>query len=276
MIERIAVFLFIVLAVLPSAGFAQKPVYPEIKQLKSPQNPRLGFMIHGGAGVITRGSMTPEREKEFRSKMQEALLAGYKILQDGRPGLDAVEAAIRILEDSPLFNAGKGAVFTAEGKNELDASIMNGKTLAAGAVAGLSRVKNPITLARAVMERSPHVMMAGALIADTLSLVIFAAILGVAEAGQLSVADLATAAEEAGTGASPATSPASASSPPRWRSSAPPGRPSSPGSPSRWTAGASGPCCKRRPPSRHHARRPAARRSTRGMPRTESPPTVPI
>ena len=110
-------------------------------------------MIHGGAGVITRGSLSAEREKEYRAKLEEALMAGYKALQEGKPGLDAVEIAIRIMEDSPLFNAGKGAVFTADGKNELDASIMNGKTLAAGAVAGLSHVKNPITLARAVMER---------------------------------------------------------------------------------------------------------------------------
>ena len=161
MIERIAVFLFIVLAVLPSSGIAQKPVYPEIKQLKSPQNPRLGFMIHGGAGVITRGSMTPEREKEFRSKMQEALLAGYKILQDGRPGLDAVEAAIRILEDSPLFNAGRGAVLTYDETHELDASIMDGRTKAAGSVAGVTIIRNPITAARAVMEKSKHVMMVG-------------------------------------------------------------------------------------------------------------------
>ncbi len=160
--KRLTVLVLFVLVILPIAVVAQKPTYPEIKQLQSPQNPRLGFMIHGGAGVITRGSMTPEREKEFRAKLTEALLAGYKVLQNGRSSLDAVEAAIRILEDSPLFNAGKGAVFTAEGKNELDASIMNGKTLAAGAVAGLNRVKNPITLARAVMERSPHVMMSGA------------------------------------------------------------------------------------------------------------------
>ena len=141
---------------------AQRRTFTGIKQLQSPQKPRLGFMIHGGAGVITRGSLSAEREKEYRAKLEEALMAGYKALQEGKPGLDAVEIAIRIMEDSPLFNAGKGAVFTADGKNELDASIMNGKTLAAGAVAGLSHVKNPITLARAVMERSPHVMMSGA------------------------------------------------------------------------------------------------------------------
>jgi beta-aspartyl-peptidase (threonine type) len=111
--------------------------------------------------VITKGSMTPEREKEYRNKLEEALLAGYKALQDGRTGLDAVELAIRMLEDSPLFNAGKGGVFTSDGRVELDSSIMDGKTLAAGAVGAVHHVKNPITLARAVMEKSPHVMMVG-------------------------------------------------------------------------------------------------------------------
>ena len=161
--RKIVVLLILAaLNLMPLMASAQRRTFTGIKQLQSPQNPRLGFMIHGGAGVITRGSLSPEREKEYRAKMEEALMAGYKALQEGKPGLDAIEIAIRILEDSPLFNAGKGAVFTADGKNELDASIMNGKTLAAGAVAGLSHVKNPITLARAVMERSPHVMMSGA------------------------------------------------------------------------------------------------------------------
>ncbi len=146
---------------LPNSAVAQKPAPAQVQQLTGPQNPRLGFVIHGGAGVITRGSLTPREEKEYRAKLEEAVVAGYKALQAGRPALDAVEIAIRILEDSPLFNAGKGAVFTNDGKNELDASIMDGKTLGAGAVAGLRRVKNPITLARAVMEKSEHVMMAG-------------------------------------------------------------------------------------------------------------------
>jgi beta-aspartyl-peptidase (threonine type) len=151
----------LIIAVLTLPIAAQKGSFAEIKQLQSPQTPKLGFMIHGGAGVIRKGSLTPEREKEYRAKLEEAVLAGYKVLQSGKSGLDAVELAIRMLEDSPLFNAGKGAVFTAEGKNELDASIMEGKTLMAGAVAGLRHVKNPITLARAVMEKSPHVMMVG-------------------------------------------------------------------------------------------------------------------
>jgi beta-aspartyl-peptidase (threonine type) len=119
-----------------------------------------GIAIHGGAGVISRDTMKPEREKEYREKLQEALEAGYKILKNNGTSLDAVEAAIRIMEDSPLFNAGKGAVFTGEGTNELDTSIMDGKTRNAGAAAGLKHIKNPITLARMVMERSPHVLLA--------------------------------------------------------------------------------------------------------------------
>ncbi|MBV6495066.1 MAG: Isoaspartyl peptidase [Pyrinomonadaceae bacterium] len=147
--------------VFPIGSFGQKAPKPEIIQLQSPQNPRIGFIIHGGAGVIRKGSLSPEREKAYRDKLTEVVTAGYKALQDGKSSLDAVEIAIRIMEDDPLFNAGKGAVFTADGKNELDASIMNGKDLSAGAVAGLHHVKNPITLARAVMEKSPHVMMVG-------------------------------------------------------------------------------------------------------------------
>ena len=153
--------LLIGLIALPIAVTAQKGRFGSIQQLQSPQNPRLGFIIHGGAGVIKKGSLSPEKEKEYKDKLEEAVLAGYKALQAGKSSLDAVEMAIRILEDSPLFNAGKGAVFTNDGRNELDASIMNGKTMAAGAVAGLRHVKNPITLARAVMEKSPHVMMTG-------------------------------------------------------------------------------------------------------------------
>ncbi|HEY8563061.1 MAG TPA: isoaspartyl peptidase/L-asparaginase [Pyrinomonadaceae bacterium] len=155
----LSILLIFAFLFVPAA--AQKGAYREVKQLQSPQSPRLGFIIHGGAGVIKKGSLTPAKEAEYKKKLEEAVLAGYKALQDGKSSLDAVEAAIRILEDSPLFNAGKGAVFTADGKNELDASIMDGKTMGAGAVAGLHHVKNPISLARAVMEKSPHVMMVG-------------------------------------------------------------------------------------------------------------------
>lgn len=159
--KLIVLCLVVTVASLPSVISAQKAASPSLPQLQGPQNPRLGFIIHGGAGVIRKGTLSPEREKEYKDKLREAVLAGYKALQAGKSSLDAVEIAIRILEDSPLFNAGKGAVFTNDGKNELDASIMDGKTLGAGAVAGVHRVKNPITLARAVMEKSPHVMMIG-------------------------------------------------------------------------------------------------------------------
>ncbi|MFQ6674375.1 MAG: isoaspartyl peptidase/L-asparaginase family protein [Fidelibacterota bacterium] len=121
----------------------------------------IGFVVHGGAGTITRQTMTQGRERAYREKLSEALSMGYTILKDGGRSLNAVEAAIRILEDSPLFNAGKGAVFTNSGTNELDASIMDGRTLKAGAVAAVKHVKNPIALARSVMERSWHVMIMG-------------------------------------------------------------------------------------------------------------------
>src|SRR5436190_3664907 len=119
------------------------------------------LVMHGGAGTITRASMTPEMEKQYRETLEQALRAGHAVLMKGGPSLDAVETSIRILEDSPLFNAGKGAVFTHDGKNEMDSAIMNGKTMAAGSVAGVTIIKNPISAARAVMEKSPHVMMAG-------------------------------------------------------------------------------------------------------------------
>ena len=122
---------------------------------------RYAIAIHGGAGTITRASMTPERERAYRAKLAEALEAGKAVLASGGSALDAVEAAIVVMEDSPLFNAGKGAVFTADGRNELDASIMDGRTRNAGAVAAVTHVKNPIRLARQVMERSPHVLLAG-------------------------------------------------------------------------------------------------------------------
>lgn len=120
-----------------------------------------GIAIHGGAGVISRASMTPESEAAYRRDLESALDAGYAVLARGGSGLDAVTTAVRILEDSPLFNAGRGAVFNHEGINELDASIMDGKDLQAGAVAGVRHVRNPVLLARAVMEDSPHVMLSG-------------------------------------------------------------------------------------------------------------------
>lgn len=122
---------------------------------------KYSLAIHGGAGTILKSAMTPEKENAYKSALQESITAGESILKKGGAALDAVEAAIRSLENNPLFNAGKGAVFTNEGKHELDASLMNGKDLTAGAIASVSNIKNPITLARAVMERSEHVFLAG-------------------------------------------------------------------------------------------------------------------
>ncbi len=120
------------------------------------------MVIHGGAGTILKEKMSPQVEKLYTDKLQEAILAGYAQLQAGKSSVDAVSAAIVILEDSPLFNAGKGAVFTHDGKNELDASVMYGKDKTAGAVAGVHTIKNPIKAAIAVMQRSDHVMLSGA------------------------------------------------------------------------------------------------------------------
>ena len=118
------------------------------------------LVIHGGAGVIKR-DMNAAREKAVRAALAQALQNGYAQLKAGKPAMDAVTAAITVLENDPNFNAGKGAVFTHDGKNELDAAVMDGFTLKAGAIAGVHRVKNPILLARAVMDKSPHVMLAG-------------------------------------------------------------------------------------------------------------------
>ena len=119
------------------------------------------IVIHGGAGTILKENMTPEKEAAYKAKLEEAIRVGFDILNTGGSSLDAVQKTINVMEDSPLFNAGKGAVFTSAGTNEHDASIMDGKTLKAGASAGTSTVKNPINLARAIMEHSPHVMLSG-------------------------------------------------------------------------------------------------------------------
>jgi L-asparaginase / beta-aspartyl-peptidase len=124
-------------------------------------NSKVTLVIHGGAGTIKKEFMSPEKEAAYKQKLEEALNEGYKILENGGSSMDAIIVAIKIMEDSPLFNAGKGAVFTNEEKNELDASIMDGKSLKAGAVAGITNVKNPITAAYEVMENSAHVMMVG-------------------------------------------------------------------------------------------------------------------
>lgn len=145
-------FLWALLAALLPAAQAQSSLTPS-----SP----ITLVIHGGAGTITRANMTPEMEKAYTEALRAALQKGHAILKSGGTSLDAVEAVVRFMEDSPLFNAGKGAVFTHEGRNELDAAIMDGKTTKAGAVAGVTVVRNPITAARAVMEKSEHVLLTG-------------------------------------------------------------------------------------------------------------------
>lgn len=121
----------------------------------------ISLAIHGGAGTLIKGKMTPEKESAYKADLKKALDAGYAILENSGSAIDAVEAAVKVLEDSPLFNAGRGSVFTHNGTHEMDASIMEGKTRKAGAVSLLSGIKNPISLARDVMEKSEHVFLAG-------------------------------------------------------------------------------------------------------------------
>ncbi len=121
----------------------------------------VAIAIHGGAGTILKKNISPEKEAAIRTKLKQSVMAGYKVLQNGGDAIDAVTTAITILEDSPLFNAGKGAVYTYDGGNEMDASIMDGRDLNAGAVAGVRRIKNPILAAKAVMDQSEHVMLSG-------------------------------------------------------------------------------------------------------------------
>src|SRR5579863_8119004 len=120
-----------------------------------------GLAIHGGAGTLPRAEMSSDREQLYRAGLTAALAAGYSVLESGGTSLDAVTRAVVALEDDPLFNAGHGAVFTIDGRNELDASIMEGTTLKAGAVCGVHHIRNPVELARAVMEHSDYVLLAG-------------------------------------------------------------------------------------------------------------------
>ncbi len=119
------------------------------------------IVVHGGAGDINRAALGPERDKAYREALSEAVKAGAAVLDRGDSSLDAVEAAVRVMEDDPHFNAGRGAVFTAAGKTELDAAIMDGATMRAGAVADVTHTRNPITLARSVMEKTPYVLLVG-------------------------------------------------------------------------------------------------------------------
>ena len=125
------------------------------------ETPNFGIVIHGGAGTITRENMSDSMELAYKAKLEEAIRVGHEILANGGTAVEAVQRTINVMEDSPLFNAGKGAVFTNEGRNEMDASIMDGESLNAGAVAGVTVVKNPINLAYVVMENSEHVMLSG-------------------------------------------------------------------------------------------------------------------
>ncbi len=151
-----------VLAVLPALFGACNPSTQNIKDQKmDAERPAYAIAIHGGAGTIRRENMSPEKEAAYRSALDSALTIGETVLKNGGTALDAVEQTITWLENCPLFNAGRGAVFTHDGKNELDASIMDGATQNAGAVGAVSTVKNPIRLARAVMEKSPHVFLTG-------------------------------------------------------------------------------------------------------------------
>jgi len=133
-----------------------------ISMMSAANETPVAIALHGGAGTIERGAMSEELEATYRAFLDDAITRGYEELREGRSGLDVVVSVIEMMEDSPLFNAGRGAVYTWEGTHELDASIMHGDNLDAGAVAGVSTVKSPIALARAVMEDSPHVMLAGA------------------------------------------------------------------------------------------------------------------
>lgn len=142
---------YFILSILFISFIACSPV-------KSPR-PEYVLVIHGGAGVMDKKDFTPELEKEYLDKLQEALDSGESILKSGGSSLDAVTAAVIIMENSPLFNAGKGSVFSETGENEMDAAIMNGKDLSAGAVAGVRTIKNPILAARKVMEESKHVLL---------------------------------------------------------------------------------------------------------------------
>ncbi len=146
---------FAIIAALLMSHAATSPAADE-----KPATPFV-LVIHGGAGPVPRAEMTPEKEKAQRAALEEALRAGHAVLKNGGASLDAVGAAIQVLEDSPLFNAGRGAVLTADGTVEMDASIMDGATRRAGAVAAVKHPKNPIALARLVMDKSPHVLMTG-------------------------------------------------------------------------------------------------------------------
>ncbi|WP_081208330.1 isoaspartyl peptidase/L-asparaginase family protein [Salegentibacter sediminis] len=158
------IFLLLSLSLFFACNSSEEKELPEEvseEELSTEPTDNFGIVIHGGAGTIVKENMTDSLEKAYKDKLEEAIRRGHEILANGGTAMEAVQRTINIMEDSPLFNAGKGAVFTNAETNELDASIMDGKTLNAGAVAGVTTVKNPINLAWEVMENSEHVMMAG-------------------------------------------------------------------------------------------------------------------
>ena len=163
--KSIVYFVFVVMVFLGCTQKSSSPSLPE-KNISSndslsENSAKFALAIHGGAGTILKTHLTPEKEAAYKAKLEEALQTGYLLLKNGGSSLDAVAQTLRVLEDSPLFNAGKGAVFTHAETHELDASLMDGATLNAGASAGTKTVKNPILLARAIMDHSPHVMLSG-------------------------------------------------------------------------------------------------------------------
>ncbi len=158
------------IAILTFVGFffyacnLKKEPNPEeffTKKAKEEQISNFGIVIHGGAGTILKENMSDSLEAAYKKILEIAIKTGYEILENGGSSLDAIAKTINVMEDSPLFNAGKGAVFTNQGTNELDASVMDGSNLDAGAVSGVKKIKNPINLAIKVMTHSPHVMLSG-------------------------------------------------------------------------------------------------------------------
>jgi beta-aspartyl-peptidase (threonine type) len=149
----------ILMALLTLVACEKKISKPEIPLEREPNS--FAIVIHGGAGGVTRENHNTEQQEAYSQKLQEALDAGYAVLENGGISLDAIQAAINVMEDSPLFNAGKGAVYNSEGNQEMDASIMDGSNLNCGAVAGINHIKNPILAARLVMDSTKHVLLSG-------------------------------------------------------------------------------------------------------------------
>lgn len=164
MLKKYTIWMVVVCSIIGATACQQETSTEATDQsatTPTPEAAEYAMVIHGGAGTLKRENMTPERDSTYRAALDSALLVGESVLKSGGSAADAVEQTINYLENIPLFNAGKGAVFTAAGRNELDASFMDGATLNAGAVGGVTNIKHPISAARAVMEKSEHVMLTG-------------------------------------------------------------------------------------------------------------------